>query len=102
MFVEITSKLISHHEYRSLNGLSIYAEVPKDLVREKLDNGSIKPCGRAVPQLLGKDVEDSTRIVGQMGHEPYLQAMLNHLDFDIVIGGRAYDPPAICRILRIS
>jgi hypothetical protein len=91
MFVEIISKLISHHGYQSLNVLSIYVEVPKVLVREKLDNGSINPCGRAVPQLLGKDIEDSTRIVAQMGHEPYLKAMLDHPDFDIIVGGRAYD-----------
>jgi hypothetical protein len=27
-----------------------------------------------------------------MGPEPYLQAMTGHPDFDIIIGGRAYDP----------
>jgi hypothetical protein len=92
MFVEIISKLISYHGYRSLTVLSIYAEVPKDFIREKPDSGFIKSCGRAVPQLLGKDIEDSTRIVAQMGHEPYLQAILDHSDFDIIIGGRAYNP----------
>lgn len=93
MFVEIINKLISHHGYRPLNVLSIYAEVPKDLVHEKLDNEPIKSCGRAVPQLLGKDVEDSTCIVAQMGHEPHLQEMLDHSDFGVLIGGRAYEPP---------
>src|ERR1700740_2278508 len=67
-FVEIISKLISHHGYRSLNVLSIYAEVPKDFVREKLDNGPINLVAE-LPQLLGKDIEDSTRIVTRMGHE---------------------------------
>ena len=92
MFVEIINRFISHYGYRSLNVLSIYSEIPNDLVREKLDNGSINPCGRAVPQFLGKDSEDSTRIVAQVGHEQYLQAMLDHPDFDIIIGGRTYDP----------
>jgi hypothetical protein len=41
MFVEVIIKLISHHRHRSLNVLSIYAEVPRGFVREKLDNGSI-------------------------------------------------------------
>jgi hypothetical protein len=86
MFVEIISKLISHHKYRSLNGSNIYTEVPKDLDHEKLENGSIKPCGRAVSQLLGKDIEDLICIVAQMGHEAYFQAMLDHPDFDIIIG----------------
>jgi hypothetical protein len=39
MFVDIITKLISKHGFRSLNVLSIYPEVPKDLVREKLDEG---------------------------------------------------------------
>jgi hypothetical protein len=92
MFVEIISKLISHHGYRSLNVLSIYAEVPKDFAPREAGRRIYQPCSRAVPQLLGKDIEDSTRIMVQMGHEPYLQAMLDHPDFDITIGGRAYDP----------
>lgn len=92
MFVEIITNLISKNGYRSLNVLSIYAEIPKDLVRQKLDEGLIVPCGKAVPQLLLTDIDDSTRIVAQMGHEPYLQAMLEHPDFDIIIGGRTYDP----------
>ena len=92
MFVEIITKLISNNGYRSMNVLSIYAEVSKDLVRQKLDDGLISPCGKAVPQLLATDVDDSTRIVAQMGHEPYLQAMHDHPDFDIIVGGRAYDP----------
>ena len=92
MFVEIITQLISRNGYRSMNVLKIYAEVPKDLVRQKRKDGLISPCGRAVPQLLEKDIDESTRIVAQMGHEPYLQAMLDHPDFDIIIGGRAYDP----------
>jgi hypothetical protein len=37
-------------------------------------------------------VEDAVTIVAQMGPEPFVQAMEAEPDFDIVIGGRAYDP----------
>ena len=45
-----------------------------------------------MPALTEKDIDDSVRIVAQMGLEPYLKAMDEHPDFDIIIGGRAYDP----------
>jgi hypothetical protein len=99
MLVDIISKLISDNGYRSMNVISIYAEISKDLVRNKLDSGLISPCGAGVPPLLETDIESSTRVVAQMGHEPYMKAMLENPDFDIIVGGRAYDPApyaAIC------
>ena len=39
-----------------------------------------------------EDVEVTPRIVAQMGPEPFMQAMAAHPDFNIIIGGRAYDP----------
>jgi hypothetical protein len=99
MLVDIISKLISDNGYRSMNAISIYAEISKDLVRNKLDSGLISPCGAGVPPLLETDIESSTRVVAQMGHEPYMKAMLENPDFDIIVGGRAYDPApyaAIC------
>jgi hypothetical protein len=99
MLVDIISKLISDNGYRSMNVISIYAEISKDLVRNKLDSGLISPCGAGVPPLLDTDIESSTRVVAQMGHEPYMKAMLENPDFDIIVGGRAYDPApyaAIC------
>jgi hypothetical protein len=99
MLVDIISKLISDNGYRSMNVISIYAEISKDLVCNKLDSGLISPCGAGVPPLLETDIESSTRVVAQMGHEPYMKAMLENPDFDIIVGGRAYDPApyaAIC------
>jgi hypothetical protein len=45
-----------------------------------------------VPPLTSSDIEDAVTIVAQMGPEPFVQAMEAESDFDIVIGGRAYDP----------
>ena len=38
------------------------------------------------------DIEDAVTIVAQMGPEPFLDAMKEQPDFDVIIGGRAYDP----------
>lgn len=92
LFVEIITDLIARKGYRSMKIVTIYAEIDKDHVRSSLARGDIAPCSRAVPPLKSSDVDDATRIVAQMGLEPYVQAMRDHPDFDIIVGGRAYDP----------
>ena len=64
----------------------------KSLIRERLQKGTITGCGPPVPVLTYEDIEDSPRIVAQMGPEPYIAAMREHPDFNIIIGGRSYDP----------
>lgn len=92
MFVDIIRDIISKNNYRPMNVISIYAEIDKETILEKHRAGAISPCGKAVPLLLEKDIETSTRVVAQMGMEPYLKAMKENPDFDIIVGGRAYDP----------
>ena len=45
-----------------------------------------------VPKLTTEAISSTPRIVAQMGCEPFLDAILAEPDFDIVIGGRAYNP----------
>lgn len=55
-----------------------------------------------MPTLTVSDVEDAVTIVAQMGPEPFLQAMEAEPDFNVVVGGRAYDPSpytAFCMFL---
>lgn len=59
---------------------------------ERLKSGDIVGCGRTVPRLTHKDIEQTVRIVAQMGPEPFVEAMISNPDFDIIIGGRSYDP----------
>ncbi|KAL1968668.1 hypothetical protein VTN77DRAFT_1494 [Rasamsonia byssochlamydoides] len=92
LFVEIITDLIARKGYRSMKIVTIYAEIEKDLVRSSLEQGDVAPCSKAVPPLKPSDIDDATRIVAQMGLEPYVQAMREHPDFDIIVGGRAYDP----------
>ena len=75
-----------------LKTVVVYSEVSKALARQRLDTGHIQGCGSCVPDLTDEAIEASTVIVGQMGPEPLLDAMVANADFDIFIAGRCYDP----------
>jgi hypothetical protein len=67
----------------------IGAEVPKPLLREKLAQGKIMampPGGPLTSELL----EAATRVVGQMGVEPFITALEGGAE--VIVAGRAYDP----------
>ena len=89
---EVVAEVVKKNGLRPLKIIKIYAEIPKDFVREKLKDGLIEPCGGGVPDLTEDDIQSGTRIVAQMGLEPWLKAMRENPDFDMIIGGRAYDP----------
>lgn len=68
---------------------TIYSEVNKSLVYNKLESNQIIPCG-PVPSLTTDDIDSAERIVAQMGAEPFIKALEDGAN--IIIGGRAYDP----------
>ena len=74
-----------------LRAASIYADIPKEVVRQRLGQGRVAPCG-PVPPLTAQGVDDAAAIVAQMGAEPFSQAMDEHPELDIIVAGRAYDP----------
>ncbi|CAJ2503502.1 Uu.00g108960.m01.CDS01 [Anthostomella pinea] len=80
------------NEHYSLKTISIFSEIEKQVVQDRLQAGAITGCGACVPDLTTEDIADSPRIVGQMGPEPFLDAMNANPDFNIIVGGRAYDP----------
>lgn len=88
----IVQSIISQKGFRSMKVVQIFAEIDKERLHEKLDAGKIEPCGCAVPTLVDADIDEATTIVAQMGIEPWLKAFNDHPDFDIIIGGRSYDP----------
>ncbi|CAK7207192.1 hypothetical protein SEUCBS139899_010000 [Sporothrix eucalyptigena] len=75
-----------------LKVVSVYSTLDKQLVQERLTSGAISGCGPCVPPLTEEALAATTVVVGQMGPEPFVQAMAAHPDFDVVLGGRAYDP----------
>lgn len=68
---------------------AIYANIPHQIVRERLAAGRIEPCG-PVPPLDEDAIASSAAIVAQMGVEPFLEALGE--DVDVIVAGRAYDP----------
>lgn len=67
----------------------IEAEISKETVKECLKKGKIEALAPA-PELTEKDVDDTVRIVAQMGVEPFIKALDDGAD--VIIAGRAYDP----------
>ena len=57
-----------------LRAAAIYADVPRDIIKTRLGQGRIGPCG-PVPALTEEDVDAAENIVAQMGVEPFLQAL---------------------------
>ncbi|KAK6524152.1 hypothetical protein TWF694_005813 [Orbilia ellipsospora] len=92
MAIEIIEGLVKKNGYRPMKVIGIHAEIDKGLIKQKMKDGLIAPCGGGVPELVEAEVDIATRIVAQMGVEPYLKAMKEIPDFDIIIAGRSYDP----------
>lgn len=66
----------------------IEADIPHDYVKQKIAAGQVEPCGPLEP-LAQDTVDRATRIVGQMGTEPFLKAL--EAKPDVIIAGRACD-----------
>jgi hypothetical protein len=81
-------------EIASEQGLSfklavIQAEIPKEQLLQNLERGEIKPLPPG-KELSRDDLEKATRVVGQMGVEPFIKAL--DAGAEVILAGRAYDP----------
>ncbi|WP_343337104.1 hypothetical protein TPELB_22090 [Terrisporobacter petrolearius] len=85
---EIIYEIAKENNYKFKLAL-IHSEISKDKVKEALKNNKVSPLG-PVPQLNEVDIEQTTRIVGQMGVEPFIDAL--NEGADIILAGRTYDP----------
>jgi hypothetical protein len=89
MGVAILARGIAEQEGLKLKTALIQAEIEKDLVKKKLEQGKISPLG-PVPELAPEEVDQSVRIVAQMGVEPFIRALEEGAR--LIIAGRASDP----------
>ncbi|XXH02207.1 hypothetical protein Hte_008575 [Hypoxylon texense] len=80
------------NEAYSFKTIGIFSGIDKQLIKDRLRAGAITGCGACVPPLTEEDIDASIRVVAQMGPEPFIDAMAHNPDFDIIAGGRAYDP----------
>lgn len=90
--VQLTLDIVK--EITKENGLSfklavIDSEFDKEYIKENLRMGNISPLYPA-KQISEDDIENTVRIVAQMGDEPFIEALNNGAD--LILAGRAYDP----------
>ncbi|MCK8828271.1 DUF1446 domain-containing protein [Natroniella acetigena] len=82
-------KEIAQEEELNFKLATIQAEQEQEFVLEKFRTGDISPLYPA-PELTEEELKASTRIVGQMGVEPFIEALDEGAE--VIIAGRAYDP----------
>ena len=85
--VKLVHEIAADHSLHFRLGV-IHAEVDKDWVKGQLRNGKIAPCG-PVPDLSEQEVDQSARIVAQMGVEPMIAAL--EQGAEVIVAGRACD-----------
>ncbi|KAF5626143.1 hypothetical protein F52700_8860 [Fusarium sp. NRRL 52700] len=76
----------------TFNTISLFSNIDKRTILERLKQGRLTGCGPCVPPATEHEINESLRVVSQMGYEPFFDAMTANPDFNIIIGGRAYDP----------
>ncbi len=67
----------------------IHAEIPKDTIKKAMAEGRVTPLEPA-PALTEAVLDETTRVVGQMGVEPVIRALDEGAQ--VILAGRAYDP----------
>lgn len=67
----------------------IQSEFDNEFVKEKIRKGDISPLFPA-KEISEADVEESVRIVAQMGEEPFIKALEGGAN--VILAGRSYDP----------
>ncbi|KAH7010409.1 hypothetical protein EDB80DRAFT_572463 [Ilyonectria destructans] len=91
---EIIEEIAAEEENKDyfIKAISIFSNIKKATILKRLHSGRVSGCGPSVPALTDADVEASPQVVAQVGPEPFIDAMDAHPDFNVIIGGRAYDP----------
>ena len=67
----------------------IQSEFEKDYIKQNLRDGNIEPLFPA-KQITEQDIDDTVRIVAQMGEEPFIKALEEGAN--VILAGRSYDP----------
>lgn len=86
--VEIVKEIAREKEL-SFKLAVIQSEFDREFVKENIRAGNISPLFPA-KEIGESEVEESVRIVAQMGEEPFIEALDNGAD--VILAGRSYDP----------
>ncbi len=80
---------IANEEHLRFRMAIIPADVSREQALHALARGRMHEIHPG-PRAKADDIQSSTHIVGQMGVEPFIDAL--HADADVIVAGRAYDP----------
>lgn len=86
--VEIIKEIVQEKRL-SFKLAVIESEFDKEFIKDNIRKGNISPLHPA-KEISEQDIEESVRIVAQMGEEPFIEALEN--EADIILAGRSYDP----------
>lgn len=86
----IIDEIIAEQKLTPMKQAVIWADIPKDIIYENMQQGKVTPLGDSVPPLTREALEETTGVVAQMGMEPILEALSNGAE--LIVCGRAYDP----------
>ncbi|KAI8679227.1 hypothetical protein NCS57_00199900 [Fusarium keratoplasticum] len=91
---EIIEQIAAEEGHKDYNfkTISLFSGIDKSMILQRHSQGQLTGCGVCVPPATKEEIEASVRVVAQMGPEPFIDAMDANPDFDVIIGGRAYDP----------
>ncbi len=87
---DIIKEILKEHDLTEMRTAVIWADIEKDVVEKRLEEGKVTPLGAGVKELTKKRLAETTGIVAQMGHEPVVKALKE--GYQLIICGRAYDP----------
>lgn len=82
-------KEIAKERKLTFNLAVIEAEIDKAIIKEELKAGRITPLHPS-PEITEEEVDQTTRVVAQMGPEPFIKAF--EQGAQVIIAGRTYDP----------
>jgi len=96
----IIKEILKEQSLQALKVAIIWADIPKDIIKDKLHNGKVTPLGLSVKELNDDRLEATNGVVAQMGHEPIVKAL--EQGADLIICGRAYDPSPFAAVAEFN
>lgn len=88
--MRIIASIIEEHHLQDLKTAVIWADIPKNFIKEKMKEKKVEKLGNLVKDLTEERLDKSSGIVAQMGHEPIVKALKEGAQ--LLVCGRAYDP----------
>lgn len=94
--LSIIDEIVKEDHLEKMKQAIVWADIPKDAIKESMGKGEVVPLGTNVPPLTEQVLDETTAVVAQMGIEPILEAL--DTGAQLIICGRAYDPSPFAAI----